>query len=80
MVDTTVDEIAALRRSESSVFAVSNSTGDISPMGSRSRVVFHQCTHDSVASSTSSMVRHGPRIVMSSALWSPMIDSATALS
>jgi hypothetical protein len=42
MVDTTVDEIAALRRSESSVFAVSNSTGDMSPMGSRSRVVFHQ--------------------------------------
>ncbi len=40
--------------------------------GSRSRLVFHQCTQLRVASSTSSMVRQGPCMVISSALEFPL--------
>jgi hypothetical protein len=48
--------------------AASNSTGGTSPIGSRIRSLFHQCTQDRVASSTSSTVRHGPSRVMHSFL------------
>ena len=52
----------------------------ILPMGSRRRRLLNQSTHSSVANSTASQVRHGPRRWITSVLNSPITVSARALS
>jgi hypothetical protein len=54
--------------------------GGTSPIGSRRRRLLNQSTHSSVANSTASMFRQGPRRRITSVLYNPMIDSARALS
>ena len=49
-------------------------------MGSSRRRLLNQSTHSSVAYSTASRLRHGPRRQITSALYRPLIDSAIALS
>ncbi len=44
------------------------------------RLVLYQSTHSAVASSTSARVFHEPRRLISSVLYSPMVDSLSALS
>jgi type III restriction enzyme len=53
--------VAALNRA-------SASTGGMCPIGSRRRRLLNQSTHSSVANSTASKLRHGPRRWMTSAL------------
>ena len=49
-------------------------------MGSRIRRWLNQSTHSRVANSTGSRPRQGPRVRITSVLYSPMMDSARALS
>ena len=49
-------------------------------LGSRIRRLLNQSTHSRVANSTASRLRHGPRVRITSVLYSPMMDSARALS
>ena len=61
-------------------YAASASAGGRSPIGSRIRRLLNQSTHSRVANSTASRLRHGPRVRITSVLYSPMMDSARALS
>jgi hypothetical protein len=62
------------------VVLLSYSAGGMSPQAPCSRGVLNQSTHSRVASSTWSMPRQGPRRRISSVLYSPIWDSAAALS
>ena len=61
-------------------YAASASAVGRFPITSRSRRWLNQWTHSSVANSTGSRPRHGPRGRIAAVLYSPMIDSARALS
>src|SRR5213594_3263858 len=63
-----------------SKYNVSSSAGGTLPIGSSSRRWLNQSTHSSVAYSTASRCRHGPRRWITSVLYRPMIVSANALS
>jgi transposase len=60
--------------------AASYSAGGRLPQALWRRRWLYQSTHSKVASSRSSMLRQGPRRRTSSVLYSPMVDSARALS
>jgi len=61
-------------------YFASNSAGGTSPIGPSSRRILNQSTQSSVANSTASSDRHGPRRRITSVLYSPITDSARALS
>ena len=62
------------------MLTIGYSTGGIRPIGPSSRWLLNQSTHTSVAISTSSIVRHGPRFRITSVLYSAFTLSASALS
>ncbi len=60
--------------------ACSYSAGGRPPVRRITRAVLYQLAHSLVAASTWAGVSHGPRWPVTSVLYSPMTDSASALS
>jgi hypothetical protein len=60
--------------------SASYSAGGIRPQEPCRRPLFHHPTHSAVARSSSAALRHGPRRRINSALYNPLIVSASALS